>query len=217
MASTGHKAELYLVVAADGRPDAADRLRAALAAAEVSSILIVRSEGAAFDAATVKPLVDAAQKAGVAALLGGEAQLARTLKADGIHIPWSENAGEAYEEARDILGTRFIVGIDVGRSRHDAMSFGELGADYVAFGIPAHVEDRARAAERRLDLVTWWSEIFEVPCVAFDVDTPADVEALAAAGADFVAVTLPGDLASDAIAPWLAGIARSLGAKSEVA
>ena len=60
-----------------------------------------------------------------------------------------------------------------GASRHDAMELGEAGADYVAFGIPPDVEDRAVAVERRLDLIAWWSEVFELPCVAFDV---ADAE-----------------------------------------
>lgn len=217
MAPSGHKAELYLVVAANGRTSATDRVRAALAATEVASLLIVPAEGVPFDAAAVKPLVDAAQQAGVAALLNGDAHLVRALRADGVHVPWSEHAVPAYEEARDILGTRFIAGIDAGRSRHDAMTLGERGADYIAFGIPPHVEDRERAAERRLDLVAWWSEIFEVPCVAFDVETAAEAGALAAAGADFVAVTLPHDLADSDVVPWLSEIAGNLIVKPVVA
>ena len=41
----------------------------------------------------------------------------------------------------------------------------------------------AAVAER----VAWWAELFEVPCVGFAV-APSEVEPLAAAGADFVAV-----------------------------
>ena len=70
----------------------------------------------------------------------------------------------------------------------DAMTLAEDGADYIAFGIPPHVEDRAAAAARRLELVAWWGEIFEMPCVAFDVDNIEEAIALAGAGADFVAV-----------------------------
>ena len=106
----------------------------------------------------------------IAALIEGDAQLARTLRADGVHLPWSKDTAARYGEAREMLGTRYIVGIDVGRSRHDAMTLAEEGADYIGFGIPPHVEDRSAAAARRLELVSWWSEIFEVPCVAFDVD-----------------------------------------------
>jgi thiamine-phosphate pyrophosphorylase len=187
---------LYLVVGADAAPD---RIGALLDAADVGALLVVPTDGAQFDAATLKPLVDAAQQREVAAILEGDAQLVRTLRADGVHLPAGKDIVERYGEARDILGNRFIVGVDAGRTRHDAMTLGEAGADYIGFGIPAHVEDRDTARARRQELVAWWSEIFEVPCVAFDVDALDDASALAAAGADFVALTAP----ADAPASWI--------------
>ncbi len=94
-----------------------------------------------------------------------------------------------------------IVGADAGRTRHDAMEIGEAGADYVAFGIPPHVEDRARAAERQIDLVSWWSELFEIPCVAFDVADAAQAERLVGVGCDFISVTIKTDeLPGEAVA-----------------
>jgi thiamine-phosphate pyrophosphorylase len=125
------------------------------------------------------------------------------VKADGVHLPASKTAAATYREAREVLGTRFIVGVDVGRTRHDAMTLGEEGADYIAFGIPAHVEDRETARARRRELVAWWSEIFEVPCVAFDVETPEDAHDLAASGADFVAVRVPAGLPAENVADFL--------------
>ena len=74
------------------------------------------------------------------------------------------------------------------------MTLAEDGADYIAFGIPPHVEDRAAAAARRLELVAWWGEIFEMPCVAFDVDTARRQSRSRGAGADFVAVRADADL-----------------------
>jgi thiamine-phosphate pyrophosphorylase len=38
-----------------------------------------------------------------------------------------------------------------------------------------------------LDRVSWWAEVFEIPCVGFAA-TVAEAEQLAAAGADFVAL-----------------------------
>jgi thiamine-phosphate pyrophosphorylase len=76
------------------------------------------------------------------------------------------------------------------------MSLAEAGADYIAFGAPSHLKDRPRARERRDNLVSWWGEIFEVPCVALDVDGPTEAERLARAGANFVAVTVPGGSAA---------------------
>ena len=71
------------------------------------------------------------------------------------------------------------------------MELGESGADYIAFGIPPDVEDRALAVERQIDLIAWWNEVFELPSVAFDVADAEDARRLAEAGADFVSVTVP--------------------------
>jgi thiamine-phosphate pyrophosphorylase len=179
------QSRLYLVVAAGSAPES---VAALLGAAGAATLLITRSGEAALTAAEARPLVELAQKKDVAALIDGDAQLARTLRADGVHLPWSKDIAAQYAEAREVLGTRYIVGVDVGRSRHDAMSLAEDGADYIGFGIPSHVEDRDTAGDRRRELISWWSEIFEVPCVAFDVETADEAQILAGAGADFVAM-----------------------------
>lgn len=189
MSEPAQPTNLMLVVeAADG---ASERLGAALAVAPVASVVIAPpSTGRPFDAGTVKSLVAQAQAKGAAALVAGDARLARTVKADGVHVPVSDDGAASYAEAREIVGGGAIAGLDAGRSRHDAMTAGEEGADYIGFGIPAFVKDRDTAIERRLDLVAWWAEIFEVPAVAFDVASADEARDLAAAGADFVAVTL---------------------------
>ncbi|MFM9847120.1 MAG: thiamine phosphate synthase [Hyphomicrobiaceae bacterium] len=173
-----------LILLVQSGTDAREQLSAALGAANVASVII-----AAADAEAAKPLVALAQKAGAAALLVGDPQLARTLKADGVHLPVASTSVD-YEEARSVLGQRFIIGADAGRSRDAAMRFGEAGAEYVGFGIPEFVGDTDAARARRLDLIAWWAEIFEVPCVALDVETASDAEALARAGADFITVRL---------------------------
>ena len=154
--------------------------------------------------------VAAFQDLGLATLISADAALARVVKADGVHLPASKSAQSSYREAREILGSRFIVGVDVGRTRHDGMVLGEEGADYIAFGIPSHVEDRETARARRLELIRWWSEIFEPPCVAFDVETPDDARELAAAGADFIAVHLPDELPAASLKDFLLPFAASL-------
>jgi thiamine-phosphate pyrophosphorylase len=72
------------------------------------------------------------------------------------------------------------------------MSLAEAGADYIAFGAPHHLNDRARGRARRDALVAWWGAIFEVPCVALDVESAEEAKALSAAGADFIGVALEG-------------------------
>ncbi|HRD78967.1 MAG TPA: thiamine phosphate synthase [Hyphomicrobiaceae bacterium] len=150
-----------------------------------SLILTVSDPGAAAAAASA---VQAAQKLGIAALIRGNARLARTVRADGVHVECGDGFEERLEEAREIVGGRAIVGVDAGGSRHDAMTAGERSADYVAFarrGAPEGLDDQC-------DLVDWWSEIFEPPVVALGVDGPDAATVLAEAGADFLSVTAEG-------------------------
>lgn len=183
---------------------------AAAAAAHPATIVLAAAAGATLEARVLHPAIEHLQTQGIAVLIENEPALARTLKADGVHLAWSKDIVERYEEAREILGTRFMAGADAGRSRHDAMTLGEGGADYVAFGIPAHVEDRATAAERRLDLVAWWAEIFEVPVVAFDVANGEEASDLAAAGADFIALRFAPQASPDIIARELKLMASAM-------
>lgn len=194
------QSQLYLRfdVGGDGA-EASAALEAALAAAPVACVLLYRGDAAALEPGLAKALIGIAQKRDVAALVADDAGLARMLKADGVHVSWSKAPLDAYKAARETLGARALIGVDAGRSRHDAMELGEAGADYVAFGIPAHVEDRETAAARQIDLVSWWCEIFEVPVVAFDVADDASAEALAAAGADFITIDVAASMAIDEI------------------
>jgi thiamine-phosphate pyrophosphorylase len=208
------EARLYIVVEAGKDPRAVEGL---LTASGAAVLLIAPACGNPLDASAVKPLVDVALAKGVAALIESDARLARTLRAGGVHLPWSKDVVARYGEAREVLGGRFIVGADAGRSRHDAMTLAEAGADYVGFGIPRHVEDRETARARRLDLVEWWSGIFEVPCVAFDVETEEDAAALIEAGADFVAVRAPADLRPTELSRWAHDLAQALAAPEDVA
>lgn len=213
MPAAAPTSNLYLVLRAG--PAAHDRLATALAVAAPASLLIKPAVDSALEAQSVLPLITLARSHGVAVLLADDAQLVRTTKADGVHLTWSKDLADRAREARDILGHRFMLGVDCGRSRHEAMEQGEAGADYVAFGIPSHVEDRGTAAHRREELCEWWGAIFEVPCVAFDVDDLDDARRLAELGADFVAIDLPEGLAGADLQAFVGEAARSLDAHKE--
>jgi thiamine-phosphate pyrophosphorylase len=68
------------------------------------------------------------------------------------------------------------------------MAAGDDGADYVAFGafFPSVTKDVTRMAEP--ELLSWWSELMELPCCAIGGITAANCAPLVRAGADFLAV-----------------------------
>lgn len=210
MSADNAPSRLYLVL--ETGPNAETRLEAALAGATPSSLLLIPPRGKALDASAVLPLLQTAQARDIAVMLADDAQLVRTVKADGVHLTWSKDIGRRAAEAREIIGRRYMLGADVGRSRHEAMELGEAGADYVAFGIPPHVEDRDTAIERRDELCKWWSVIFEVPCVACDVADVEEAGRLADSGADFVAVTIPSGATADEIRRFVEEVDRRIAA-----
>jgi thiamine-phosphate pyrophosphorylase len=95
-------------------------------------------------------------------------------------------AGAALDEALESMKPERIVGAGSLRTRDEAMTAGEKGADYVMFGEPRDGAP-ATALELLLERVDWWAEIFETPCVAY-AETIEAAGRLARAGADFVAL-----------------------------
>lgn len=94
---------------------------------------------------------------------------------DGVHLT---DGARSVRAARKALGAEAIVGAFCGNSRHDGISAGEAGADYIAFGPagPTLLGDGRRA---EADLFGWWSEVIELPVVAEGALDPDTVAALA--------------------------------------
>ncbi|WP_299675227.1 thiamine phosphate synthase [uncultured Roseobacter sp.] len=98
----------------------------------------------------------------IALVVTDHSLLAHQLGLDGVHLV---DAARSVREARKTLGDDAIVGTFCGTSRHDGMTAGEAGADYVSFGpVQASKLGDGRFAEQ--DLFEWWSEMIEVPVVA---------------------------------------------------
>ena len=180
---------LYLVTAADFPP--AD-FAAALEAADIACVLLLSGtlDESALRAA-VEVLCALAQARDVAVLIDDRVELAAATGFDGVHL----SDPKVLAAARHRLGEEAIVGFGCGASRHDAITAAEGGANYVAFGAPGPgaTPDSSMAD---LDLLDWWQSIMTLPSVAFGVAAPADCARLAAAGADFVAVSPALDLAA---------------------
>lgn len=165
----------------------AGRLEAALSAGDVAA-LQVRLKGATEAEVTeaVRVLGPIARAHDVALILNDDPDLAARLDCDGVHVGQSD---ASYAEARRRVGRDRIVGVTCHDSRHLAMEAAEQGADYVAFGafFPTSTKEAPTRAEP--EVLTLWQESMETPCVAIGGVTADNARGLAAAGADFIAVS----------------------------
>lgn len=163
------------------------QLAAALDAGDVAA-LQVRLKDAPEDviAAVVDLVTPICHARDVAVILNDDPELARKLGCDGVHVGQSDMP---LKRARQIMGPGAMIGVTCHDSRHLAMEAAEGGADYVAFGAfyPTTTKDAPTRAEP--EILTIWQETMQVPCVAIGGITPDNAGALAAAGADFVAVS----------------------------
>lgn len=193
-ADTVGKTQLYLAIPLDGL-DISTRSPAQLTeflqGIAVAAVRLCPPETTKLDSAALRPLVSHFQTQTIAVMIQDDVALAQSVAADGVHLSWRTDIVDAYGQARAELGETTMIGADAGKSRHDAMVLGERSADYIAFGVPAHVKDQQSARNRQLDLVTWWADVFEIPVVATDISSDTDFENMINAGADFVSATLP--------------------------
>ena len=122
----------------------------------------------------------------VAFIVNDSVSLAKRLGADGVHL--GQEDGDP-REARAALGPAVQIGVTCHDSRHLAMGAGEAGADYVAFGsfYPTTTKEVRHRAEPAI--LSWWTTLFELPCVAIGGITPDNAQPLIDAGADFLAVS----------------------------
>jgi len=137
-------------------------------------------------AAAVDVIMPIAHARGVAVILNDRPDLAARLGCDGVHVGQLDMP---YAEARKLMGPDRMVGVTCHDSRHLAMEAAEAGADYVAFGAfyPTTTKEAPTRAEP--EILSIWQEVMETPCVAIGGITAENAQPLAAAGADFLAVS----------------------------
>ena len=132
-----------------------------------------------------EPLQRICSDAEVAFIVNDSVSLAKRLGADGVHLGQSD--GDV-QEARAELGPSAQIGRTCHDSRHLAMEAGEAGADYVAFGAFYPTTTKPSDYRPHPSILTWWSALFEIPCVAIGGINAANASPLVEAGADFLAV-----------------------------
>ena len=137
-------------------------------------------------AEAIAQLMPVAHRHDVAFILNDNPELAAKYDCDGAHIGQDDMA---YEAARAIMGDDKIIGVTCHDSKHLAMEAGEAGADYVAFGAFYETQTKQAKTQAPLDILSFWQEFVELPCVAIGGITPDNAAPLVAAGADFIAAS----------------------------
>ena len=179
--------QLYLISPLDVGGAFPERLKRALDAGPAAAFQF-RGKGVdQHEAARLaEPLQRICADADIAFIVNDSVSLAKRLGADGVHL--GQEDGDP-REARAVLGPQVQVGVTCHDSRHLAMEAGEAGADYVAFG--AFYPTATKETRHRPEpvILSWWSALFELPCVAIGGITPENAPPLVKAGADFLAVS----------------------------
>ncbi|PZX46580.1 thiamine-phosphate pyrophosphorylase [Roseinatronobacter thiooxidans] len=120
-------------------------------------------------------LRDIAHAHDVAMVISDHVLMVERLGLDGVHL---SDANARIRKLRDELGADTIIGAFCGTSRHDGMSAGEAGADYVSFG-PVGQTALGDGQLVEWDVFEWWSEVIELPVVAEGALSVELVEAFA--------------------------------------
>ncbi len=185
---TSHPCRLYLLTPPrlDNLSGFAQRLSQALDGGDVAALQIRLKDVTDDDIrAAYHALAPIAHNADVAVLINDRVDLAQELGADGVHLGQDDMS---LRDARKQLGSDAMIGVTAHNSRHHAMMAGEGGADYVAFGAFFESATKTPKIQATTDILSWWSELFEIPCVAIGGITANNCAPLVRAGADFLAV-----------------------------
>jgi len=129
----------------------------------------------------IEMLAGAVHGIDAALLLDGCAHLVAQAGADGTFV-----SGDAIAAARSSVKNDHVVGAGRLETRHDAMTAAEGGADFVLFGDKT-AEGKRPMMPSLIERVTWWAEVFVIPCVAYAAHVD-EIDPLVRAGADFVAL-----------------------------
>lgn len=172
------------------------RLQAVLDAEPIACLrLALVSDDADQLARAADGLREAAHARDVPLVLTGHVGLVERLGLDGVHLT---DGARQLRATRKTLGAEAIIGAFCGASRHDGMTAGEGGADYIAFG-PLGESPLAEGPRADHALFEWWSQMIELPVVAEGALDRALIEAFAPV-TDFFAIGNEIWRAEDAVA-----------------
>lgn len=140
-----------------------DRLARVLDGAEIACLrLALASQDEDIILRTGDALREIAHARDIPLVIADHVLMVERLGLDGVHL---QGAHARIRKLRESMGQDAIIGAYCGSLRHDGITAGEAGADYVSFGpVGAQALGDGQVAPR--ELFEWWSEMIEIPVVA---------------------------------------------------
>lgn len=140
-----------------------DRLARVLDGAEIACLrLALASQDEDTILRTGDALREMAHARDIPLVIADHVLMVERLGLDGVHL---QGAHARIRKLRESMGQDAIIGAYCGSLRHDGITAGEAGADYVSFGpVGAQALGDGQVAPR--ELFEWWSEMIEIPVVA---------------------------------------------------
>ncbi len=121
---------------------------------------------------------------GASVIINDRPDIVEACRADGVHIGQEDMD---YFSSRELLGEDAIIGVTCHNSKDLAFQAAYAGANYVAFGAFFETPTKVVKARANTEILQWWHEAVEIPCVAIGGINPDNAKTLIAAGADFIA------------------------------
>lgn len=118
---------------------------------------------------------DLAHGRDIPVILETHIQLVSQLGLDGVHLM---DGAKSVRASRKALGADAVIGAFCGPSRHEGISAGEQGADYISLG-PITQTALGDGVVAETEAFEWWSQMIELPIVAEGALTPEAVARLA--------------------------------------
>ncbi len=163
--------------------DFAPLLEQACRAGDVAAVILnVATDDEVIALSTIRIISTHLEGTGAVLLLANQPSLVEAAGADGAHF----SDLDRLQTTRTNLAAGRLSGVAGLQSRHDAMVASELGVDYVMFGEP-DANGKRPGLSALVERVSWWAEIFQVPCIAF-AGSLSEAQQLAQARADFIAL-----------------------------
>lgn len=155
--------KLYLLTPPVITPEVVDTLAGILDRHEVACLrLALAASGEEEVKRAVESVKPLAEDADLPIVIENHYRLVEPLGLHGVHLT---DGSRSVRKARKALGAQAIVGASCGASRHEGLTAGEAGADYVSFG-PVAETQLGTSEPAAIETFAWWHEIVELPVVA---------------------------------------------------